>query len=407
MNTPKINTINQEDTDTLIRIRRYLHAHPELSFEESNTANYIEQQLASFGIESVTRCAETGVIALIQGAHPGPTLAFRGDIDALPIIEDSDKPYCSTSPGVMHACGHDVHTTLGLGVAQQLYKQRDQLHGTIKLIFQPAEEAPPQNEPIGAARMVHEGALENPDVDAIFAFHCMPTLDVGKIGFTQGPVWAGSDLVEITLRGKKTHAAYPHSGRDAIVAASQLVMALQTITSRLIDTRQPTVLSFGKIEAGESYNIIADTAKLTGILRSLSSEASQIAHTEIDRITHGIAQATGTTAEITITKGARLVANNVNLEARCVQHMREALGDQALVHHLPQLGAEDFAAFSQAVPACYLFLGIRNESKGITHMLHTPKFDVDEDCISLGVQAMSHAMLQIGQRWDDLSLNQN
>lgn len=398
----KINQLDQGDEATLIAARRHLHANPELSFEEERTAQFITKTLESFGITDITRSAGTGVIALIEGAHPGPVLAMRGDIDALPIIEQSDAPYCSTSPGVMHACGHDVHTTLALGVAQQLHRHRQHLHGTAKILFQPAEEAAPQDEPIGAARMVAEGALKNPDVDAIFAFHCMPTLQVGKIGYTQGPVWAESDLVEITIHGEKTHAAYPHSGKDAIVAASQLVLAAQTITSRRIDSRQPTVLSFGKIEAGESYNIIADTAKLTGILRTLSHEAAEIAHRELDNICRGLAIATSTRIELRITPGARLTANDVELEGHTVRLMREVLGHEALVPHLPQLGAEDFAAFSSAVPACYLFLGIRNEQKGITHMLHTPQFDVDEDCIALGVRAMSHAMLELGRSWNTL-----
>ncbi len=391
--------LSEQDARQLIQDRRHLHAHPELSFAEEQTARYITERLQSYGITEIERCAGTGVVALIRGAHPGPTLAFRGDIDALPIHEQSDAAYCSTAAGVMHACGHDVHTTLGLGVAQRLFEQRDELYGMIKCIFQPAEETPPQEEPIGAERMAVEGVLENPDVDAIFAFHCMPTLDVGKIGYTNGPVWAGSDLVEITLHGKKTHAAYPHSGRDAVVAASQLVLALQTVTSRLVDTRQPCVLSIGKIEAGESYNIIADTAKLTGILRTLSDEAAEVAHVEIERIVHGIASATGTRAELVFTPGARLTANDPALEARCVAKMREAVGEDVLVPHLPQMGAEDFAAFSRRVPGCYLFLGVRNEARGITHMLHTAQFDVDESCIELGVYAMSHAMLELGKAW--------
>lgn len=391
--------LDPQVTEQLVRDRRHLHAHPELSFHEERTAQYITERLKSYGITEIERCADTGVVALIRGAHPGPTLAFRGDIDALPIIEQSDAAYCSTAQGVMHACGHDVHTTLGLGVAQQMHARRHDLHGTIKCIFQPAEEAPPEEYAIGAERMVEDGVLANPDVDAIFAFHCMPTLEVGKIGYTGGPVWASSDLVEVTLRGEKTHAAYPHSGRDALVAASQLVMALQTITSRLVDTRQPCVLSFGKIEAGESYNIIADTAKLTGILRTLSDEAADVARTELERITHGIAQATGTRAELTLTPGARLTANDPEVEARCVAAMRDVVPDGTMVSHLPQLGAEDFAAFSRRVPGCYLFLGVRNEARGITHMLHTPQFDVDESCIELGVFAMSHAMLELGKSW--------
>lgn len=391
--------LKKEEVDALIVMRRHLHANPELSFEENKTAAFIRAKLEEVGITHIEPCAETGVVAIIEGAHPGPVLAFRGDIDALPIIEASEVDYCSTNPGVMHACGHDVHTTLGLGVARALHARRDELHGTIKCIFQPAEEASPQDEPIGAERMVCEGVLQNPDVDAIFAYHCMPTLDVGKIGYTGGPVWASSTLVEITLHGQKTHAAYPHSGIDTVVVAAQVIQALQTVTSRRIDTRQPCVLSIGKLEAGESYNIIADTAKMTGILRTLSLEAEEIAIAEIQKIVSGVCMAFGATGEVKFTPGARLTANDVALEARTVELMREAVGFDRVVAHLPQLGAEDFAAFSRRVPGCYLFLGIRNEAKGIVHMLHTPRFDVDEDCIELGVTAMSEALLAHGKTW--------
>lgn len=385
----------------LIQDRRHLHAHPELSFEEHSTADYLEERLREAGITTFERVAETGVVATITGAHPGPVLAMRGDIDALPIVEDApDKSYCSTRPGVMHACGHDVHATLALGVARELHARREELHGTLKVIFQPAEEAAPRDDgPIGAERMVQEGVLENPKVDAVFAFHCMPTLEVGKIGYTSGPVWAGSDLVEITVHGQKTHAAYPHSGIDAVLVASHIVLALQSVVSRRIDARSPCVLSIGKLEAGESYNIIADTAKLTGILRTLSGEVSAQAREEIARLVPSVAQGFGATATVSFTPGARLTENDRALEGRCVAAMRRAVGEERLVPHLPQMGAEDFAAFSTRVPGCYLFLGVRNEARGITHMIHTPRFDVDESCLDLGVYAMSEALLELARDW--------
>ena len=391
--------LDTSEIEALTTMRRHLHKHPELSFEERQTQLYIEQRLREVGITDVTRCADTGVVAVIEGAHPGPTLAFRGDIDALPIVEDSDAPYASCNPGVMHACGHDVHATLGLGVARAMWRNRAHIHGRIKCIFQPAEEASPTGSPIGAERMAQEGVLEAPDVDAIFAYHCMPTLDVGHIGYTGGPVWAGSTLVEITIHGKKTHAAYPHSGIDAVLVAAQVILGLQTVVSRHIDARQPCVLSIGKLDAGESYNIIADTAQLTGILRVLSDETAVRARAHIKQVVEGICAAHGARAEVTFTPGARLTTNDVALERRTVDLMKQAVGSDTLVPHLPQMGAEDFAAFSTRVPACYLFLGVRNESRGITHMIHTPKFDVDEDCIALGVRAMSHALLKLGASW--------
>lgn len=391
--------LETKEVDALIDMRRHLHKHPELSFEEHQTSAFIEEKLKEVGIHQLSRCATTGVVALIEGAHPGPTLAFRGDIDALPIIEDSDAPYASNNPGVMHACGHDVHTTLGLGVARYLWKKREQIHGRIKCIFQPAEEASPTGYPIGAEAMAQEGVLTNPDVDAIFAFHCMPTLEVGKIGYTGGPVWAGSNLVEIEIEGAKTHAAYPHSGIDSVVVASHVIMALQTIPSRRLDARHPCVLSIGKLEAGESYNIIAQTAKLTGILRTLSNDTTEEAKRHIVQSVEGICASFGAKGTVTFTQGARLTENDRTLEARTVSIMQDVVGQERMVSHLPQMGAEDFAAFSTRVPGCYLFLGIRNEDRGITHMLHTTKFDVDEDCLPLGVYAMGETLLRLGATW--------
>ncbi len=386
------------DIEPLITIRRHLHAHPELSLHEFQTANYIEKQLNDYGIKT-ERCAKTGIVALIEGAHAGPVFAYRADIDALPIQEKSVQDYASKTPGVMHACGHDVHTTIGLGIAFKAYDERENLHGSIKLIFQPAEEASPVDSPIGAEQMVQEGVLKNPNVDAIFAFHCMPTLDVGKIGFTGGPVWASSDLVEITVSGRKTHAAYPHEGIDAILVASQLVVALQSVTSRRVDTRQPCVLSIGSFHSGNTYNVIAEEAKLIGTLRTLSNEAEEIAKREIKNIVNNLSKAFGAQAEVKFTQGARLTANDIGLEQKVVSKLRNRLGNDVVVSHLPQLGAEDFSAFSLRVPACYLFLGVRNEAKGIVHMIHTSEFDVDEACISFAVDAMQSTLFELAEEW--------
>lgn len=393
----------EQDAADLVQWRRHLHAHPELSFREEGTARFIEQTLLAEGITDLKRCAKTGVIATIKGAHPGPVLAFRGDIDALPIAQSSDAPYKSQNDGVMHACGHDVHATLGLGMAVQLHRRRDELHGTIKCIFQPAEEASPEDEPIGAERMVVEGALEDPKVEAIFAFHCMPTLDAGKIGYTGGPVWARSDLVEIEVYGQKTHAAYPHSGIDAVVVASHIVVAMQTITSRSLDARSPCVLSIGQLVAGSSYNIIADEAKLTGILRTLSDKTSEQAKARLIELVEGVARGFGASAKVHFTPGARLTANHVGLEGRCVSALSAILGSERLVSHLPQMGAEDFAAFSTRVPGCYLFLGVRNEARDIVHMIHTPEFDVDEACLPLGVASLSEAIIRMAREWTPLT----
>jgi amidohydrolase len=380
-----------------VEIRRHLHAHPELSLEEYATSQYIVETLRSFGIKDITLMAETGVVALVEGAYPGPTLGWRADIDALPIEEANEVPYCSKNAGVMHACGHDVHTTIGLGLAKYVHDRRDQLHGRVKFIFQPAEEASPVDGPIGAEQMVVEGVLENPIVDAVFAVHCMPTLEVGKIGYTGGAVWACSELVEIDVHGMKTHGAYPHMGIDAVYVASQIVVGLQSVTSRRLDAREACVLSIGELKAGNSYNIIADHARLTGILRTLSNPVLAEAREEIRRICEGIAQAFGATCTVRFTPGARLTANDERLEASVVDLLKRLTGAERIVSHKPQLGAEDFAAFSTRVPGCYLFLGVRNEAKGITHMIHTPRFDVDEGCIDFGIDLMGPMLLEMAK----------
>jgi amidohydrolase len=382
------------DADELVRDRRHLHAHPELSNDEHQTAEYIRCRLADFGIEDVQTVADTGVVALVEGAHDGPTLAWRADIDALPIQEESEVGYKSQNPGVMHACGHDVHTTVGLGIARQMQARRGELCGRVKFIFQPAEEATPEDEPVGAEKMAQAGVLGDPDVDAIFGTHCMPALEVGKIGYTGGPVWAGSDLLEIEIRGEKSHGAYPHEGVDAALIASHVVVGLQTVVSRRIDARDSCVVTVGKIEAGNSYNILAETAKLTGILRSLSEDVSEYAKGEIERVARGICTGMGASCEVRFTAGARPVVNDRGLESQAVAHLKARYGDD-IVSHPPQLGAEDFAAFSRRVPGCYLFLGIRNEQRGITHPLHTPRFDVDEACLPFGVERFTQMLLDV------------
>lgn len=386
------------NAEMLVEIRRHLHAHPELSFRESKTASFIEAKLESAGYKT-SRCADTGVVAVLEGCHDGPTLLFRADIDALPIHETNHVEYRSAEPGVMHACGHDVHTTVGLGIALALAEHAEPIHGRIKFVFQPAEEASPVDVAIGAERMVEEGVLEDPHVDAAFAFHVMPTLDVGHIGYTGGPVWARSDLVEIEIVGKKTHAAYPHEGVDAVLIAAHVLTALQTVVSRRIDARDACVLSIGKVEGGNSYNIIADSAKMTGILRTLSDDAAALAMTEISRIVDGVATGLAGQGTVKFTPGARLTANDLALERRTVELLAAHLGSDRVVAHLPQLGAEDFASFSRRVPSCYLFLGVRNEARGITHMLHTPDFDVDEACLPLAVEAMATTLVELGRTW--------
>ncbi len=385
----------------LIAIRRDLHRNPELSHGEARTAGVVVDALKGRGFELQTDVAGHGVVALLEGAHPGPTLLYRADMDALPIQEQAEHDYGSANPGVMHACGHDAHTTMGIGVARALLERRDALHGRIKFVFQPAEEAaPPPGESIGAELMVEEGVLKSPDVDAAFAMHVMPLLDVGKMGFTGGPVWAASELFDIRVRGKMAHGAYPHEGRDPILAASAIVQALQQVSSRIVDAREACVLSVCRFRSGTAYNIIPDEAHLQGLLRTLNPAVREQAMAYARETVEATARAYGCEAELDFVRGTFLTANDPALEQFVGGVMRDAAPEVPFVPFPPQMGAEDFAAFSRRVPSCYLFLGVRNEARGITHMIHTPKFDIDERALGIGVRVMSEALLRAGSDWD-------
>jgi len=391
--------VDREQFDGLVEARRHLHAHPELSNKEFVTADDVRDRLDAIGVDSIETVDETGLVAIVEGDEPGPTLAWRADIDALPIREENDHSYRSTNDGVMHACGHDVHTTVGLGIAERITNQRDELAGRIKFIFQPAEEASPDDgEVVGAEKLVQEGVLEEPDVDAIFALHCMPSLEAGHIGYSGRHVWASSDLVEIEVRGEKSHGALPHEGVDAGLVASQIVVSLQSVVSRRVDARDSCVLSFGEMRAGDGYNILPERAELTGTLRAFSVELAEHVQEEIRRIATHTARGYGGTADVTVTRGAQPVENDVELQRRVVQALQRHF-DGVAVEHPPQLASEDFDAFSRRVPSCYLFLGVCNEAEGIVDGLHTPTFDVDERCIAVGAGAMSRTLLDVAADW--------
>lgn len=393
-------TLSESD---LIAFRRDLHRNPELSHHESRTAARIADTLRELGFEVRTGVAGHGVVADLVGPHPGPTLLYRADIDALPIEETSEHEYASQNEGVMHACGHDVHTTVGIGVAAAMMQHREQIHGRVRFVFQPAEEAaPPPGQAIGAEKMVQEGVLNEPQVDAAFALHVMPLLEVGKLGFTGGPVWAASELFDIHITGKMAHGAYPHEGVDPIACGAQIVQALQTVVSRNVDARDACVLSVCRFDAGSAYNIIPEKAHLQGLLRTLKPDVRELALSRMKTIVEQIAAACGCSATLQTVRGTYLTANDPVLESFVVESVEQ--GDSGLTPttFLPQMGAEDFAAFSRRVPGAYLFLGVRNEERGIVHMIHTPRFDVDERCIAMGVAAMRDALLAAGSRWDEL-----
>jgi amidohydrolase len=378
----------------LIELRRDLHRHPELSNREFRTAEKIADFLRRLGLQVRTGVAKTGVVSLLEGAHEGPTVAIRADMDALPIQEVNEVPYKSQNEGVKHACGHDVHTTIALGVVKTLIGLRGTIRGNVKFIFQPAEEGPPPGEEGGAALMLEEGVLENPPVEAIFGLHVMPTIEVGKIGYHSGPVWASNDTLEIVIQGRKTHGAYPHTGVDPVPVAAHVVLALQTMISRSIDIREPLLISIGIVEGGNQFNVITDRVRLVGIIRSLAPEIRASAPAKIEAILRGITQSFGATYQLNITPGAPVTVNHPDLVQSAVPALEEVLGKNNVLAQKPQMGAEDFACFAERIPGFYFWLGVCNQTKGITEMIHTPRFDVDEACIGVGVNAMSEIVVR-------------
>ena len=372
--------------EDVIAIRRHIHAHPELSFQEYETAKYVAEQLHGLGLAPKEGVAETGVTCLIEGKNPSKrTVALRGDMDALPILEANDIPYKSKNDGVMHACGHDVHTACVLGAARILTELKDQFEGTIKLIFQPGEE----KNPGGASLMIKDGALENPSPDTIYGQHVMPYIPTGKVGFREGQYMASADEIYLTVKGKGGHAALPDKVVDPITIAAQIITALQQVVSRNADPKTPTVLSFGKIEGGHAQNIIPYEVKLAGTFRALDEEWRATAHERITSIAKGIAQGLGGDCDVNIEKGYPFLTNNPGA-TRLARSAAEAyLGKENIVDLDLWLGAEDFAFYSHQKPSCFYRLGTGNEAKGTTFGVHTNKFNIDEEAIELGIGLMA------------------
>src|SRR5437588_2994325 len=378
----------------LIAQRRDFHMHPELSNREERTSRVVAERLRAIGLEDIkTGVGRYGVTALLKGTKPGPVVAVRADMDALPIQEVNDVPYKSLVPNVKHACGHDAHTTIELGVAEILSKMRDEIHGTIKFIFQPAEEGPPLGEEGGAPLMIKEGALENPRPSAIFGLHVMPVVEVGQIAYNSGPAMASSDHFVITIHGKKVHGAYPHDGIDAVVVAAECVTALQTIRSRRIDTTEPLVITIRSIQGGNGFNILADEVKLEGTVRTLNEDVRKKAQSLMRETLDGITKAYGATFEMKYEEGAAVTYNEPALVEETLPTIRGIIGEKNLVSPKPQMGAEDFSYYQRVVPGFYYFLGVGNRAKGITAQIHTPEFDLDEDSLVIGVKVMSNVLL--------------
>jgi len=374
----------------LVEVRRDIHMNPELGNRETRTGALVADRLRALGLEVHYPVARTGVVAILRGGRPGRVAALRADIDALPIEERNDVPYRSRAAGVKHACGHDAHTAIVLGVAEVLAGLRDRLPGTVVFLFQPAEEGPPEGEDGGAPLMIREGALDEPHVQAIFGLHVDPTLDAGTIGWSAGPIFASSDRFAITVAGRKTHGAYPHTGLDPVPVAAAMVDALQLIVSRQIDAGAPKVLTIGSIHGGNRFNIIADEVEMQGTIRALDEEVRAALKERMARTVRGVAEANGTTATLRfVGDGNPVTLNDAALARASVPSLVRACGAGDVLEVAPQMGAEDFAHYARKVPGFYVKLGVRNGERGITAMIHTEDFDLDEAALPFGVRALA------------------
>ncbi|WP_242926723.1 M20 metallopeptidase family protein [Pontibacter vulgaris] len=377
-------------TPDTVAVRRHLHANPELSFEEHNTAAYVEATLKSYGLNPV-RMANTGLVTIIEGRNPEKkTIALRADLDALPITEQNEVDYRSKNEGVMHACGHDVHTSSLLGTARILQELRHEFEGSIKLIFQPGEE----KFPGGASIMIKEGVLQNPSPESIVGQHVFPLLPAGKVGFRPGMYMASADEIYITVKGKGGHAAIPEMNIDPVLITSHLIVALQQIVSRHASPKIPTVLSFGKIEAKGATNVIPNEVKLEGTFRTMDEGWRREAHKRIKKLAEGLCESMGGSCEIDIKDGYPFLKNDPALTARAIEAAELYLGAENVVNLDLWMGAEDFAYYSQEVPACFYRLGTRNEERGITSSVHTPMFDIDETALETGIGLMAWLAVQ-------------
>ena len=376
-------------TPDLVALRRKLHQHPELAFEEHVTAGIVADALKSAGIEVRTGIGGTGVVGILDGATAGRRIGVRADMDALPINEQSGVPFSSQAPGRMHACGHDVHTVIVLGVARVLSTLRGRLSGGVKLIFQPAEETLS-----GAAAMIADGVLDNPMMDMILGFHNSPHLQTGLIGFHPVAVMASSDAFDITLKGRAGHAAHPHTAIDALVGAAQLVTALQTVISREIAPAIPAVLTLGQIEGGTARNVIAERVVLRGTARTLDAGAAKQVETSVRRIVAGVCSSLRLEHEIVWKRQVPVLQNDPRVLAAVLASARDALGSEHVIDMgAASMGSEDFAWFAERVPAAHLRIGSKID--GLETAIHRANYDCNENAIPIGVRVLTRAVLDL------------
>ena len=381
----KIKALAKQYKDEFIGIRQFLHAHPELSYQEFETSRFVQEKLAEYGIPFQLK-ATTGVIGTIEGKnHSSRVIALRGDMDALPIKEENDIAYKSTREGIMHACGHDVHTTCLLGAAKILAETKSEWEGTVKLIFQPGEE----RNPGGASLLIKEGVLENPAPQCIFGLHVNPQLEVGKLSFRGGKVMASADELYITIKSKGGHAAAPHLTADTILIASHLIVSLQQVISRNRDPFSPSVLTISSFQGGFTTNVIPSEVKLMGTFRAMDEDWRFKAHDIIRKHTVELVHAMGAEADILIDVGYPTVYNNEALHEKAKCLAEDFMGSQQVEETEVRMGAEDFGYYSQKIPGCFFRLGTANKQKGITSGVHTPTFNIDEDAIEIGMGMMA------------------
>ena len=382
----RIKSLAQAYKQEVIDLRRHLHSHPELSFQEFQTAAFVAEKLKAIGITEIESKATTGWSALIKGKNPEKkVVALRADMDALPIIEANEVPYKSQNPGVMHACGHDAHTASLLGAAKILNEVRDQFEGTIKLIFQPGEEIIPG----GASIMIKDKVLENPRPNSILGQHVMPMIPAGKVGFRSGLYMASTDELYLTIKGKGGHGAMPETFIDPVLISAHLLVALQQIVSRVANPKIPSVLSFGRVEALGATNIIPNEVKIQGTFRTLDEAWRAKAHEKMRQIAEGIVEGMGGQLDFEIRKGYPFLKNNPELTARSVAAAQAYLGAENVIDLDIWMASEDFAYFSQEIDGCFYRLGTRNEARGITSGVHTPTFDIEEEALEIGAGLMA------------------
>ena len=387
----------------VVEWRRDFHAHPELSNREVRTAARVAAHLEALGLDVRTGVAHTGVVSVLRGARDGPVVALRADMDALPVTEATGLPFASKERatyrgrevGVMHACGHDAHTAVLMGVAEVLAGVRDRLPGAVLFVFQPAEEGPPPGERGGASLMLEEGAFDDPEPDVVYGLHVTSRQAFGEIGLVPGGAMASSDRLTIQVKGRQTHAAYPWLGVDPIAVASRIVLALQAIPARQVDARVGSVVSFGAIHGGVRNNIIPDEVELLGTIRALDPEVRERLHERVRKLATGIAESHDAEAEVEIVRGNPITWNDPELARRLRPTLERVAGAERVIEPLPWTGAEDFSRYQQRVPGIFLFLGINPPGVDAADVApnHAPHFTIDEDALEIGLRALAHAAL--------------